>query len=129
MRTSIAIQTHTQSGEDDHGRELVEKPLPAVGPQSVQSGQTLTVDVNGGLPNEGSPASGFYNGALTMLSVSTPEAHTRHESGVSDWVRQIGPTRRLVAGFQYAGEVTAMSHDSGTRRTREDSRGHDTLGD
>ncbi len=28
-----------------------------------------------------------------------------------------------------SGEVTAVSRNSGTRRTREDSRGHDELGD
>ncbi|SRR5713101_4730761 len=34
------------------------------------------------------------NSALTMLSVSTPEAQTRHESGVSD---RLGQTNRVDA--------------------------------
>ena len=69
------------------------------------------------------------NSALTVLSVSAPRSPHRHERRVSDRLRQIRSTRRLTAGFQSCGEVTAVSRNSGTRRTREDSRGHDELGD
>ncbi len=66
------------------------------------------------------------NSALTMLSVSTREAHTRHERGVSD---RLGQTNRVEATayrwLSIIGEVTAVSRNSGTRRTREDLRGHD----
>jgi hypothetical protein len=67
--------------------------------------------------------------ALTMLSVSTPAAHTRHERGVSD---RLGQTNRVDATayrwLQSCGEVTALSRNSGTRRIREDPRGHDEAG-
>ena len=71
------------------------------------------------------------NSALTMLSVSTPRSpHPARAWGErSARSDKSGRSDGFTAGFQSCGEVTAVSRNSGTRRTREDSRGHDELGD
>ena len=69
------------------------------------------------------------NSALTMLSVSTP----RSPQPARAWGKRSAGSgksgRRDGLPLAFKREVTAVSRNSGTRRTREDSRGHDELDD
>src|SRR5713101_6369970 len=61
------------------------------------------------------------NSALTMLSVSTPEAQTRHESGVSD---RLGQTNRVDATAYRWLSIMRGGHSCVTQfRNHEDTGG------
>src|SRR5437899_151014 len=63
----------------------------------------------------------ILNSALTMLSVSTPEAHTRHESGVSD---RLGQTNRVDArAYRWLSKMPGGHRCVTQFRNREDTGG------